>query len=463
MYRRVACCKSIYFLLSLFAAGACGGNDLVLPDPGVAAAIRTFRGVGQVAAPGTPLPDSIVVQVTDRNGDPVPGEVVAFTAVTPGAQVTPQTSITDSTGLASAFWVLGSATGTQEVLAQVVIAGAPTNLQVRFTASATTELPASSLVLRDQPSSSAIIGVPFDDQPSVQIREEGEDVNRGGVAVTAAVTSGPGSLAGTTTRLTDNNGRAEFSDLRIEGGTDRHVLVFAADGYTSVTSNPIEVRSASVINQPPVALGDEYKTIEGFEHTLNVSASEGVLQNDRDPEGGTLTAMNASDPPHGGVALVNDGSFSYTPEGGFFGDDRFTYQAADPTGKKSSATVIIHVKPVNDRPRFIAGDPRPVKPDAGSQTIRGWATGISTGAKNETDQVLQFHVIGNSNPDLFTPDGQPAATREGPQSTRGTLTFTPSGRTGTASITIVLKDNGGTANGGNDTSVPLIFTIRILR
>jgi hypothetical protein len=41
------------------------------------------------------------------------------------------------------------------------------------------------------------------------------------------------------------------------------------------------------------------------------------------------------------------------------------------------------------------------------------------------------------------------------------LTFTPSGLPGTATITVVLKDDGGTASGGGDTSGPHTFLILI--
>jgi hypothetical protein len=126
------------------------------------------------------------------------------------------------------------------------------------------------------------------------------------------------------------------------------------------------------------------------------------------------------------------------------------------------ATVTIHVAPVNDRPLFNdGGDPREAHSHDGPQSDTDWARDISPGADNETDQVLDFLVIGNSNPDLFTSGGQPAVTRNWSQSTQGTLTFTPSGGSGSATITVVLKDNGGTANGGADTSDPHTFTIKI--
>jgi hypothetical protein len=44
----------------------------------------------------------------------------------------------------------------------------------------------------------------------------------------------------------------------------------------------------------------------------------------------------------------------------------------------------------------------------------------------------------------------------------GTLTYTPAaGKWGTVTVTVRLKDNGGTANGGVDTSAPQTFKITI--
>jgi hypothetical protein len=215
-------------------------------------------------------------------------------------------------------------------------------------------------------------------------------------------------------------------------------------------------------NKAPTARDDEYNTNEGHSNTLSVGPSDGVLKNDVDPEGGALTASDASDPPNGVVTLKSDGSFSYNPEVNFFGDDRFTYRVRDPDGKSNTATVTIHVAPVNDSPFFSdAGDPPAVHWYDGPQRIEGWGRDISPGAENETDQILEFQVVGNSSPWLFTADGQPAVTRNDPQSAVGALTFTPSGAVGSAVITVVLKDNGGTTSGGGDTSGPHSFTIWI--
>ena len=67
---------------------------------------------------------------------------------------------------------------------------------------------------------------------------------------------------------------------------------------------------------------------------------------------------------------------------------------------------------------------------------------------------MAFNVTGNTNPSLFSV--APAV------SPTGTLTYTPAANAnGVATITLVLQDNGGTADGGVDTSAPQTFTITV--
>jgi hypothetical protein len=71
----------------------------------------------------------------------------------------------------------------------------------------------------------------------------------------------------------------------------------------------------------------------------------------------------------------------------------------------------------------------------------------------ESAQTVQFLVSGD-NPSLFSV--QPAISPD------GTLTYTPAANAfGSATLTVVARDNGGTTAGGHDTSLPSTFTITI--
>jgi len=116
---------------------------------------------------------------------------------------------------------------------------------------------------------------------------------------------------------------------------------------TAYTSNASSWNFGRLSDQPSVASNDSYATDE--DTALNQPAP-GVLSNDTDPENDSLTAEKVSDPSHGTLTLDPDGSFAYTPNGGFSGSDSFTYKANDGTSYSNVATVDITVNAVNDAP-----------------------------------------------------------------------------------------------------------------
>jgi|GEM_PF-5313009 len=98
---------------------------------------------------------------------------------------------------------------------------------------------------------------------------------------------------------------------------------------------------------PPTAINDTYTTVE--DTTLNVS-SPGVLANDSDADGDSLTATLVSGPANGNLTLNSDGSFTYTPNANFDDSDSFTYIANDGMADSNQATVTINITSVNDPP-----------------------------------------------------------------------------------------------------------------
>jgi VCBS repeat-containing protein len=98
--------------------------------------------------------------------------------------------------------------------------------------------------------------------------------------------------------------------------------------------------SITTLNGAPHTQPDTYRTQAG--QTLSVPAA-GVLENDRDPDGEPLTAVLDSQPKQGQLTLQPDGSFTYTPNAGANGTDRFTYFAQDASGLQKPETVSIEV------------------------------------------------------------------------------------------------------------------------
>src|SRR5207244_3022632 len=82
---------------------------------------------------------------------------------------------------------------------------------------------------------------------------------------------------------------------------------------------------------------------------LTVSAP-GVLANDTDADGDTLSAVLVSGPSYDTQTLSPHGSLDYMPALNFNGTDSFTYKASDGQAQSGVATVTITVTPINHAP-----------------------------------------------------------------------------------------------------------------
>jgi VCBS repeat-containing protein len=99
----------------------------------------------------------------------------------------------------------------------------------------------------------------------------------------------------------------------------------------------------------PTAMDQAYSVAEDNPGGL-VEAAPGVLTGATAGSGGTMAASLVSDVSAGTLALNADGSFTYTPNANFNGNDQFTYVANDGGPNSNVATVSITVTAVNDAP-----------------------------------------------------------------------------------------------------------------
>jgi uncharacterized repeat protein (TIGR01451 family) len=121
-----------------------------------------------------------------------------------------------------------------------------------------------------------------------------------------------------------------------------------------------------IVNDPPVAVDDDpdpspsatpdpsnYVVYEDDPTGLVVSLANGVLSNDYDPNLPATDPLSASlvtNVTNGTLSLNADGSFTYHPALNFNGTDTFTYYVSDGGLTSGTATVTIHILPVNDAP-----------------------------------------------------------------------------------------------------------------
>jgi len=288
-------------------------------------------------------------------------------------------------------------------------------------------------------------GTPFN------IRVTAQDANNNTVTSftgTVDITSTGTLSAGSGTTAAFTNGVLASHSLTISNTGSFTITATRTGGTEAGSSNSFSVTA----DAPPTAVNDSASVNEDSgANTLN------VLANDTDPDGGTKSIASVTQPANGTVAITNSGAdLTYTPNANYCNNppgttpDTFTYTLT-PGG--SSATVSVSVTCINDVPSFTKGADQTVNEDAGAQTVNGWATATSPGPANESGQTVSF-LVSNNNNGLFS--AQPAV------SPTGVLTYTPApNQNGSATVSVQIKDNGGTANGGVDTSAVQTFTITV--
>ncbi|HEY0721269.1 MAG TPA: Ig-like domain-containing protein [Gammaproteobacteria bacterium] len=156
--------------------------------------------------------------------------------------------------------------------------------------------------------------------------------------------------------------REQYSLMMTAGKTQDAIMTAAHNGTYAVYDRMLNLSSGAmapgglyaflnvgdVAAGTPIALPDSYTVAE--DTPLTVDAVLGVLSNDSDPNGLTLTAALAGAVSQGSVTLNPTGDFGYTPPANFNGTASFTYTASNGTLSSTPATVTITVTPVNDPP-----------------------------------------------------------------------------------------------------------------
>ena len=216
------------------------------------------------------------------------------------------------------------------------------------------------------------------------------------------------------------------------------------DGNGGITSVTVNV-TVTPVNDPPVASALPVTTPEDTPVSGAVTAT--------DVDGDPLTFTKTTDPLHGKVVLNANGTYTYTPEADYFGADSFKVSVSDGNGGMVTVTVNITILSVNDAPSFRNGGNQIVCGNSGAQLVNGWAVPVSAGPANESGQMVQFTVSNNNNA-LFATQPDVDAT--------GNLSYSVAqGQSGTATVSVQLADDGGTLNGGINTSAVQTFTITV--
>ena len=224
-----------------------------------------------------------------------------------------------------------------------------------------------------------------------------------------------------------NTATGEFIYVPAEGftGTDSYTYEVCDDNASQACDiATVIIHYFADSNLPPLAENDINSTL------IDLPVTGNVLTNDMDPDGDPLTSSKLTDPTNGAVTLNPDGSYTYTPNNGFIGEDMFDYVVCDNGGLCDTATVFIAVV---ENP--ILNGNRP--PEAIDDNTRG---------------KINTPVTGNLIANDFDPDGDIITINttpvSGPQSgtltinSDGTFTFVPeNGFTGVVTFEYEICDN----------------------
>ena len=247
----------------------------------------------------------------------------------------------------------------------------------------------------------------------------GVPANDKGKGLTAAF------IAGTNHGVINLNADGSFKYTPTGGYVGPDSFTYRAIDDSAQGSPPATVAiTVTAVNHAPTANDDPY-TVDA-NATLTID-SPGVLENDNDADGDTLTAIKVTNPSHGTVTLNANGSFTYTPNAGFSGHDSFTYKANDGTADSNVATVNLTVKPVANDDSYSTAAETPLTIDAPG--VLG----------NDEGATLSAILVANAT------DGNVALNAD------GSFTYTPNaGFTGTDSFTYKAND------GSNDSNVATV-------
>lgn len=250
-------------------------------------------------------------------------------------------------------------------------------------------------------------------------------------------------------------------------------------GYYFVGSSSDRVDSAVnaliVPNSAPTPVSDSL-TVAEDSGTTTVTAANGLLSNDTDPDNDVLTVTGFTVSGEAGTPVLEtpftisgvgditinaDGSYAFEPAENYSGSvPPITYAVSDGNGGTATATLSIIVTPVNDAPSGTDN----------TLTVRegvGYTFSAADFGFTDPDDspANRFHsVIITTTPDsgILTLDGD--AVIQGQEilaADFSKLVYTANGTN--ASFTFQVKDDGGTANGGVDTDpTPNTMTLNVI-
>ncbi|PSV27415.1 tandem-95 repeat protein [Photobacterium sp. GB-56] len=273
------------------------------------------------------------------------------------------------------------------------------------------------------------ITVTTDEEVAVSGQLSATDVDGDSLTFTSSTNPTNGTVVVNTdgtwtyTPNSDFNGSDKFDVIVSDGkgGTDTITV--------NVTVNPINDAPVLVDdNNDPLGTDIAVTTDEEVAVSGQLSAT--------DVDGDNLTFTQSSNPTNGQVTVNTDGTWTYTPNSDFNGDDSFNVEVSDGNGGTDTITVNVTVNPINDAPVIVDDNNNPLGSDITVTTDEEVAVSGQLSATDADGDSLTFTQ--SSNP----ANGQVTV------NTDGTWTYTPnSDFNGSDKFDVIVSDG----NGGTDT------------
>jgi len=136
-------------------------------------------------------------------------------------------------------------------------------------------------------------------------------------------------------------------------------LVYTLTDGSATAQATLVLNVLEPANRRPVTQTDWYYTPTST--ALPVSAAEGILRNDLDPDGDAISVQSIQAPGHGTINIATDGSFTYTPDPSWEGIEALVYTVADANGATNAEPreLRLLVGVYGDIPSGVLTPPRP--------------------------------------------------------------------------------------------------------
>ena len=170
------------------------------------------------------------------------------------------------------------------------------------------------------------------------------DTDAEGNALTASLVTAP--VQGTVVLNAD--GSFTYTPNAGLNGADSLIYQVCDNGTPSLCDTATLLFNVGAVNDKPVAWADTLAVQE------DIPATGNVLTNDTDPDNDPLSASPVKQPENGNVILNADGSFTYTPNANYNGVDSFIYKICDSGPLCDTATVLLNITAINDKPVALA-------------------------------------------------------------------------------------------------------------